>query len=1252
MIAVDCHSLLSLLLTLQACVADPSAAREAFNPYDGLGPAYPLLLSSLQEGHLEAAQLLLLVQLAHQHHQLHQQLQSKAGLCDHAQPAALAGTALPANNSDSSTAMVDASTTAGVLDPVGPADIAAKSTASANDTRNIATEGAAISQQAVLWPEWVLSRLARLATSPPPSSSPLLPVVSIRLLATAAAAAAAAVDAAPATSRTRARHPTRLAAVLQPLHLAALATGSGTRAASASADGANSVDTTAAATAQSWLTTLGPVGVMALSHLATNCARLASPSSQCSTLAAKSLQPILAPSLVATAAEQQGEGSSSSTTYASAAAAIAGSSAAATDAEGLLYSSRDAACLLWKLISGMPHSQQQPLKGVSNSSTYGWSPATVATPVSSQALNSQYSNVSNGIPAAASIACSHNGGADCTVSEHLTHQLHLLVLDDGDAAVLCGASNDASKPQSGSCSNKIEASRCNLRQQNTALCCKAVFVAVANLTSLVLEDDSLATNAQSIRDTHEWLCGLIADSLRRTTQKLDWSGKPCGFELQSAAKSPCRAPATINRPARYHMASPSSLPSASTSAPVAARPSPGAATCNSAAAWTGRSQQIYRTWLQDMGFAYPNTLLEACLQLLLAGIQAGGKAAAAQLYRLDVSNTLERLCSFCGDEILLMVETVYGHMGLCNAQLRQEVIQDENSLGLSGIIQTCSRTTGVPAAAAAPAAGSGNAAAVSCSSCAAAKLITASASTISAGTRGSSSTSSALKLLQVQAEAMSRLAGAIDAASGREFLWAIGALPVRAHSTATTMTVKGGSSSSAATYASTAAEAGLARVLNSSRCAVAVAVSVLLGWQQHEWQQEQRPLLDSCKQVFLAALGRSRQMQQLTRLEVPKGGLWSKLGGNLVRQLETTALNPGLTYTVAGKAAPLLKHNSVAPHACASSCNINVPANTATRPAASTNSGSNRSSNGSKGGNSGSGQRRTSSKRRVGVAAPAGVAHSSLVTVAVDGSSNNSVYSEYDEDGLRVVWSSGPSAAEVAARETWKHLSLTELLSWTQSSMDLDVRLLLPAGTRKQDVVVSIKPDRLTVRLVWAGRILDGPLAKRIKPSEACWVLDKTTVNLSALLQKRHSHSSGAESAKSATSRDAGNSTGNGSHGAEVCASKAVAATAAAAAANSVAGGGDTEFVELMISLPKEDGGHFWRAMFEGGPEKSHLEVLHEAVTNEDDARLAPTVDELGPEAALLLEELRERQELMVSGQWDIERHFDDFRLVIGDATL
>jgi hypothetical protein len=64
------------------------------------------------------------------------------------------------------------------------------------------------------------------------------------------------------------------------------------------------------------------------------------------------------------------------------------------------------------------------------------------------------------------------------------------------------------------------------------------------------------------------------------------------------------------------------------------------------------------------------------------------------------------------------------------------------------------------------------------------------------------------------------------------------------------------------------------------------------------------------------------------------------------------------------------------------------------------------------------------------------------------------------------------------------------------------------------------------------------------------------------------------------------------------------------------------------------------------------MQVLQEAINNDGDDCSAPSIDQLGPEAALLLEELRERQQLMVSGQWDINNSFDDFRLVIGDNTL
>lgn len=44
------------------------------------------------------------------------------------------------------------------------------------------------------------------------------------------------------------------------------------------------------------------------------------------------------------------------------------------------------------------------------------------------------------------------------------------------------------------------------------------------------------------------------------------------------------------------------------------------------------------------------------------------------------------------------------------------------------------------------------------------------------------------------------------------------------------------------------------------------------------------------------------------------------------------------------------------------------------------------------------------------------------------------------------------------------------------------------AGTRKGDVQVAVTTNRLTVRLSWAGRVLDGPLTRKVKAGEMLWV--------------------------------------------------------------------------------------------------------------------------------------------------------------------
>lgn len=53
---------------------------------------------------------------------------------------------------------------------------------------------------------------------------------------------------------------------------------------------------------------------------------------------------------------------------------------------------------------------------------------------------------------------------------------------------------------------------------------------------------------------------------------------------------------------------------------------------------------------------------------------------------------------------------------------------------------------------------------------------------------------------------------------------------------------------------------------------------------------------------------------------------------------------------------------------------------------------------------------------------------------------------EYDEDGLRTVWDSGPARHVAAARAAWRDVPLRERVSWTQTSTDVTVTLTLPPG--------------------------------------------------------------------------------------------------------------------------------------------------------------------------------------------------------------
>ncbi len=53
---------------------------------------------------------------------------------------------------------------------------------------------------------------------------------------------------------------------------------------------------------------------------------------------------------------------------------------------------------------------------------------------------------------------------------------------------------------------------------------------------------------------------------------------------------------------------------------------------------------------------------------------------------------------------------------------------------------------------------------------------------------------------------------------------------------------------------------------------------------------------------------------------------------------------------------------------------------------------------------------------------------------------------------------------------------------------------------------MDVGPERLTVKLDWHGRVLDGPLWRRVKAREALWLLDEGGRELQLLLPKDEQH--------------------------------------------------------------------------------------------------------------------------------------------------
>ena len=71
-----------------------------------------------------------------------------------------------------------------------------------------------------------------------------------------------------------------------------------------------------------------------------------------------------------------------------------------------------------------------------------------------------------------------------------------------------------------------------------------------------------------------------------------------------------------------------------------------------------------------------------------------------------------------------------------------------------------------------------------------------------------------------------------------------------------------------------------------------------------------------------------------------------------------------------------------------------------------------------------------------------------------------------------------------------------------QNSTDITAWVLVPEYTKRKEISVQVTPTRLTVKLSWHGRVLDGPLRRRCKAGESCWILEEDTHEVQIMLPK------------------------------------------------------------------------------------------------------------------------------------------------------
>lgn len=216
------------------------------------------------------------------------------------------------------------------------------------------------------------------------------------------------------------------------------------------------------------------------------------------------------------------------------------------------------------------------------------------------------------------------------------------------------------------------------------------------------------------------------------------------------------------------------------------------------------------------------------------------------------------------------------------------------------------------------------------------------------------------------------------------------------------------------------------------------------------WGQE---MLQACRRLFAACLERSRRCEGLSQQRAPKGGFWGTLSPSYLLLIERSLQSVDTAHTgIAGALQPPLATEEVESRANTggksngSISNRNEGLNPATSSLtdASATSEAGESNPQPAADSAPSGTHLLKGEKRNAASDLASQQPAMMITN--DAAIQPPQIPEYDEDGLRVVFDSGPKPQVQKVRDEWKAVPLREKIEWHQTATEVHVTIKAPKG--------------------------------------------------------------------------------------------------------------------------------------------------------------------------------------------------------------